>query len=83
MSFFPSAAWLKELDEKHQLFTERLEDPLAFEGGQFHFSAKDNLCARDFQARAGSLMSEATDHRSMPPYQRLRERDAVGKDQHG
>ncbi len=56
MSFFPSAAWLKELDEKHQLFTERLEDPLAFEGGQFHFSAKDNLCARDFQARAGSLI---------------------------
>ncbi len=56
MSFFPGADWLRTLDERYQMFTDRLEDPLAFEGGQFHFSAKDNLCARDFQARAGSLI---------------------------
>lgn len=45
---------LQALDEKHLMFCERLEDPLALEHGEFHFSAKDNLCARGFQARAGS-----------------------------
>jgi aspartyl-tRNA(Asn)/glutamyl-tRNA(Gln) amidotransferase subunit A len=51
---FPTADGLRAVDERHAVFCERLEDPLAFEHGQFHFSAKDNLCTRDFQARAGS-----------------------------
>jgi aspartyl-tRNA(Asn)/glutamyl-tRNA(Gln) amidotransferase subunit A len=54
MNYLPSADSLRALDERHHLFADRLEDPLAFEQGKFHFSAKDNLCARDFQARAGS-----------------------------
>lgn len=54
MTPFPSADGLRALDEKYLVFAERLEDPLAFEHGKFHFSAKDNLCARDYQARAGS-----------------------------
>jgi len=41
--------------EEYGAFVERLEDPLAYEEGcAFHFSAKDNLCAVGFQARAGS-----------------------------
>ena len=54
MSAFPSADALRSLDQRHAIFAERVEDPLALEGGSFHFSAKDNLCARGFQARAGS-----------------------------
>jgi len=51
---FPTVDGLQALDERHAVFCERIEDPLALEHGKFHFSAKDNLCARGFQARAGS-----------------------------
>ncbi|WP_019177560.1 amidase family protein [Methanomassiliicoccus luminyensis] len=46
-------------DRRHSVFADRLQDPLAFEQGhKFHFSAKDNLCSREFQARAGSKILE-------------------------
>ncbi|MDW5563384.1 MAG: amidase family protein [Methanomassiliicoccus sp.] len=54
MTTFPTADQLRSIDERHQVFCERLEDPLALDQGTFHFSAKDNLCSRGFQARAGS-----------------------------
>jgi len=38
---------------KHLAFTEVAE---GLEDGKFHFSAKDNLCADGFQARAGSAV---------------------------
>ena len=45
----------RQIDEKYEVFAERLEDPLANEGEyKFHFSAKDCLCSIDFQTRAGS-----------------------------
>ena len=45
----------RQIDEKYEVFAERLEDPLANDGEyKFHFSAKDCLCSIDFQTRAGS-----------------------------
>lgn len=38
---------------KHLAFTEIVEE---LDDAKFHFSAKDNLCAEDFQARAGSAV---------------------------
>ncbi len=38
---------------KHRAFTEIVED---LDDTKFHFSAKDNLCADGFQARAGSAV---------------------------
>ncbi len=78
MSPFPTADRLRALDERHCLFADRLEDPLAFDQGDFHFSAKDNLCARDFQARAGSRILQGY----RPPFDatpigRLRERGGL------
>lgn len=53
------AAAVRRADEMHRVFAERLEDPIAYEGGHaFHFSAKDNLCSIDFQTRAGSRILE-------------------------
>jgi aspartyl-tRNA(Asn)/glutamyl-tRNA(Gln) amidotransferase subunit A len=74
MSPLPTADGLRSLDDRYAIFAERLEDPLAFEQGKFHFSAKDNLCARDFQARAGSKILQGY----QPPFdatpiQRLRD----------
>lgn len=48
-------AAVERADRQHRVFAARLEDPLAYDGGHaFHFSAKDNLCTTEFQARAGS-----------------------------
>lgn len=78
MTFFPGADWLQALDERHHIFTDRLEDPLAFEGGRFHFSAKDNLCARDFQARAGSrILKGYRPPFDATPIKRLREEGGI------
>lgn len=40
---------------RYQAFTEVVTE---LEEGRFHFSAKDNLCANGFQARAGSAILE-------------------------
>ena len=54
----PTAHALRRLDERHQVFCERLDDPMMMGDAKFHFSAKDSLCSRDFQARAGSKVLE-------------------------
>lgn len=78
MTFFPGADWLEAVDERHLIFTDRLMDPLAFEGGKFHFSAKDNLCARDFQARAGSqILKGYRPPFDATPIKRLREEGGI------
>ncbi len=78
MSAFPTADALRALDERHCLFADRLEDPLAFEEGPFHFSAKDNLCARDFQARAGSrILQGYRPPFDATPIRRLREKGGL------
>jgi aspartyl-tRNA(Asn)/glutamyl-tRNA(Gln) amidotransferase subunit A len=78
MSSFPTAEALAALDERYNIFADRLQDPLAFENWDFHFSAKDNLCARDFQARAGSRILQGY----RPPFdataiKRLREKNGL------
>ncbi|HPT74254.1 MAG TPA: amidase family protein [Methanomassiliicoccaceae archaeon] len=53
------ATTVRLADERYRMFAEKLEDPLAYGGGHsFHFSAKDNLCSVEFQARAGSRILE-------------------------
>ena len=53
------AAAVRRADETYQVFAERLEDPIAYDGDHaFHFSAKDNLCSVDFQTRSGSRILE-------------------------
>jgi len=50
---------IERADSGHAAFAERVRDPIAFdEPHGFHFSAKDNLCAIGFQARAGSRILE-------------------------
>ncbi len=39
--------------DRHEVFAERLAEA-ATDDYRFHFSAKDNLCSTEFQARAGS-----------------------------
>ncbi|WP_400208326.1 amidase family protein [Candidatus Methanomassiliicoccus intestinalis] len=39
--------------DRHEVFAERLAE-VATDDYRFHFSAKDNLCSTEFQARAGS-----------------------------
>ncbi len=59
MSAMDLLAAVRDADERHRIFAERLEDPLAYDVEHtFHFSAKDNLCTSDFQARAGSRILE-------------------------
>ena len=59
MSAIDLSSAVRAADERHCIFAERLEDPLAYEGGHaFHFSAKDNLCTFDFQTRSGSRILE-------------------------
>jgi aspartyl-tRNA(Asn)/glutamyl-tRNA(Gln) amidotransferase subunit A len=78
MTFIPGADWLEAVDERHLIFTDRLMDPLAFEGGKFHFSAKDNQCARDFQARAGSqILKGYRPPFDATPIKRLREEGGI------
>ncbi len=78
MTAFPTADGLQALDRKHLIFCERLEDPLAFEQGQFHFSAKDNLCSKDFQARAGSrILKGYRPPFDATPIRRLREKGGL------
>ncbi|OPY31410.1 MAG: Amidase [Methanomassiliicoccales archaeon PtaU1.Bin124] len=49
--------WLKRQNERHRAFCEMLE--IQPEGeSKFTFSAKDNLCTKDFQTRAGSRILE-------------------------
>ena len=53
------AAAVRRADVGYQVFAERLEDPIAYEGDHaFHFSTKDNLCSIDFQTRSGSRILE-------------------------
>jgi aspartyl-tRNA(Asn)/glutamyl-tRNA(Gln) amidotransferase subunit A len=52
----PSVARLRRLNEKHLVFAEIAEQ--LEEEGPFHFSAKDNLCAIGFEAKAGSKILE-------------------------
>jgi len=44
---------IRYAQQKHRAFTEIVED---LDDIKFHFSAKDNLCADGFQARAGSAV---------------------------
>ena len=46
-----------EAADKHEVFADRL-DKVELDGCKFHFSAKDNLCSTEFQARAGSRILE-------------------------
>ena len=43
--------------DRHEVFADRL-DEVNLDGCRFHFSAKDNLCTTEFQARAGSKILE-------------------------
>ena len=51
---------LRALNQKYHVFCEIAEDLGALDEypPHFHFSAKDNLCAQGFQARAGSRILE-------------------------
>lgn len=51
---FYSAEELRRIDEKYHLFSEIIAYDPSSEEYQFQFSAKDNLCTRDMQTRAGS-----------------------------
>lgn len=53
-------AWLKALNEKYRIFNQLIDQEMleADDGSSFTFSAKDNLCTREFQARAGSRILE-------------------------
>ncbi|MBI0583677.1 MAG: Asp-tRNA(Asn)/Glu-tRNA(Gln) amidotransferase subunit GatA [Methanomassiliicoccus sp.] len=74
MTSFPTMDRLQALDERHLIFCDRLEDPLALEQGSFHFSAKDNLCSRDFQTRSGSrILNGYRPPFDATPIKRLRE----------
>lgn len=60
MSRFPCPEKLLKLNQRFKIFTELAED-LSFlqeYPPRTHFSAKDNLCAVGFQARAGSRILE-------------------------
>jgi aspartyl-tRNA(Asn)/glutamyl-tRNA(Gln) amidotransferase subunit A len=48
----PSVARLRRLNERHHVFVQLAE--VLEEKAEFHFSAKDNLCAIGFEAKAGS-----------------------------
>lgn len=48
---------LKRLNDRYSIFCQIIEDG-AFPDHRFTFSAKDNLCTKEFQARAGSHILE-------------------------
>jgi aspartyl-tRNA(Asn)/glutamyl-tRNA(Gln) amidotransferase subunit A len=60
MSCTPCSETLRRLDEKHRIFAELSTDLSALQEypPRPHFSAKDNICAQGFQARAGSRILE-------------------------
>ena len=60
MSCLPTLDELRDLNERYLAFSEispSLEEAQGYPP-PFHFSAKDNLCAKGFQARAGSRILE-------------------------
>ncbi|MDD1770631.1 MAG: Asp-tRNA(Asn)/Glu-tRNA(Gln) amidotransferase subunit GatA [Methanomassiliicoccales archaeon] len=60
MSAIPDLDALRSLNERYKAFVELTDttDPMPGGVDGFHFSAKDNLCAKGFQARAGSRILE-------------------------
>ncbi|HVO78197.1 MAG TPA: amidase family protein [Methanomassiliicoccales archaeon] len=52
----PSPGRLRSINETYKVFAETADE--IDEHAKFHFSAKDNLCAKGFQARAGSRILE-------------------------
>jgi aspartyl-tRNA(Asn)/glutamyl-tRNA(Gln) amidotransferase subunit A len=60
MSCNPCPESLRRLNERHQIFAELSPDLSILQEypPKPHFSAKDNICARGFQARAGSRILE-------------------------
>ena len=53
-------AWLRAINDKYRIFNQLLDREMleADDSASFTFSAKDNLCTKEFQARAGSRILE-------------------------
>jgi len=54
---YPLMERIDRIDAKHHIFADRIrgiEEVPSEQEYSFHFSAKDNLCTKDFQTRAGS-----------------------------
>ncbi len=59
MTELPLVEKISELDDRYDIFADRVRDPLSdAHKYKFNFSAKDNLCSKDFQTRAGSKILE-------------------------
>lgn len=49
---------LRRIDKRYHLFSEIIDRDPHYDEYQFQFSAKDNLCTKDLQTRAGSRILE-------------------------
>jgi aspartyl-tRNA(Asn)/glutamyl-tRNA(Gln) amidotransferase subunit A len=51
---------LRTINDKYRIFNQLIDREMleADDGSSFTFSAKDNLCTKEFQARAGSRILE-------------------------
>lgn len=54
---------IRYAQQRHRAFTEVVDH---LDESKFHFSAKDNLCADGFQARAGSAVLDGYNPPSTP-----------------
>jgi len=63
----PTAHALRRLDERHQVFCERLDDPMMMGDAKFHFSAKDSLSPGISRHGPGARFWKGIALPSMPP----------------